>query len=181
MKVKKHKEEKNMKYFVAKKKIKSGDILAWCGKGFFSHTVKLLTKSQYSHIGFAWKIGNRLMVVEALEGKGVRIFPTYRTTPFYWLPLKKGVFTKYKETKMLSHIGDSYSWFGCVRGWLGLKTREDRRFQCAEFVNYIMEFGRNYDTPIKIVTHLLQKGTRLIFVKKLNREDYNKEQTAVTD
>jgi len=160
-----------MKYSYAKRRIKSGDILAWSGSSFFSNTVKVLTKSQYSHIGIAWRVNGKLLIVEALEGKGVRIFPAYRKTPFYFLKRSKFIFTKRMEQKMLSHIGDNYSWFGCVRGWLGFKTRKDNRFQCAEFVNYILNVGEKCETPVKIVTYLIENGARLYFVKKLTKDE----------
>lgn len=150
-----------MKYKTARKKIESGDLLVWSGNAFFSKIIKLLTRSDYTHVGIAYKIGGRLFVVESIEGSGVRIYPVSRATPFYWIDTR-AEFSNTVEKILLKHVGEEYSWFGCLKGWLGIAAKKDQRWQCAEFSNYILRLlhiidGQN-ETPAKLVETLLSDG-----------------------
>ncbi len=87
------KELKELKYSVARKDIKDGDILLYKGRGFVSWAVKFFTHSEYSHAGIAvwWK--ERLMVMEAIR-KGVIVNPLRRSVGRYkgsveWWSLKE--------------------------------------------------------------------------------------------
>ena len=67
-----------MKYTDARDLIQDGDVLAFRGTRLFSRLIKLWTRSRVSHVGIACWMHDRLTVVEALEGVGVRVYPLSR-------------------------------------------------------------------------------------------------------
>ena len=152
-----------MIYKTARKKIKSGDILVWSGNSFFGKIIKIATRSKYTHVGIAYKLAGRLFVIEAIEGNGVRIFPASRTTPFYWIDLLD-TWTKEQEERIMSHVGDPYSWFGCLKGWLGIATKKDSRWMCADFVREMLVLEEG-STPAKIVSLCESCGDKITYVE----------------
>lgn len=63
--------------------IETGDILAFKGTGIFSWLIRIYTKSEISHIGIAIWIRHRLCVIEAKEGRGVRLIPLNKCKNIY--------------------------------------------------------------------------------------------------
>jgi hypothetical protein len=154
-----------MKYCYAKKKIHSGDVIAFKGKSWFSKVIKWWTKSDFTHVGIAWRVGDRLFVIEAGDFHGIRIMPASLQKPFYCI--YTGVcWTDQLEKIILSHVGDPYSISGCIMAAFNLATTRDRSWQCAEFVNYILknadiDLGKNCETPAKIVYKLLEQNYKI--------------------
>ena len=68
-----------MFYFDVRDQIENGDVLLFRGSLLRSRIIQRCTRSVYSHVGLALRIRadgvRRLMVVEALEGRGVQLFP----------------------------------------------------------------------------------------------------------
>lgn len=131
-----------MKYDEARPHIQSGDVLAWTHRGWKSwHDIKLQlvriwTRSEFVHVGIAWVVGGRVFVIEAVS-RGVRIFPLSRLLPFYWI--RVGYWDADMEKEALAHVGDEYSnWQAALGAIRQLKVGADRRWQCAEFVQYLM-------------------------------------------
>lgn len=159
-----------MKYKIARQQIQSGDVLVWSGSSVFSKIIKWWTKSEYTHVGFSWKANGRLFVIESMDGKGVRIFPLSRKIPFSWI--KTNVFWTDEIAELtFKHLGDKYSWMGCVRAGLGIQTKKDKRWQCAEFAAYILrkaglKIGFNIETPAKLVDELIEKKLTMYYVEK---------------
>lgn len=60
-------------YTKQRSNIKSGDVIAWRGKGFWSFVSRVITKSPYGHLGIAWLAGGRVFVLECYQKKGVTI------------------------------------------------------------------------------------------------------------
>ncbi len=159
-----------MKYEDARSKIRSGDLLAWSGNSWFSKLIKWWTKSKFSHVGIAWKANGRLFVIEAMDFKGVRIFPCSKLKPFYWIKTNvKWTFPLAEEAFKL--VGDDYSKWGCVRAAFGLSPRKDDNWQCAEFSAHILRkagfsIDGKLETPAKLVHEMVSKNLTLNYITK---------------
>lgn len=145
-----------MKYEMSRKSFQSGDVIVWSGNSFFSKIIKFFTKSIYTHVGIVICFGERIFIVEALEGKGVGMIllskkkrPFYRISNIYW-------WNEYREIEALQHLGENYSFVGCIKAYFKFPNRYDHYWQCAEFVNHILELGLNEETPYKVVNFLLK-------------------------
>lgn len=55
--------------------IKHGDTFATASPALFSRLIRLFTRSKVSHVGVFVGVGDRLYIVEAMEGSGVRAMP----------------------------------------------------------------------------------------------------------
>lgn len=161
-----------MEYSDARLEIKSGDLLSWSGHSFFSKVIKIFTQSSMTHVGIAYKLGNRLFVIEAMEGKGVRLFPLSRRTPFFWIKpiIRDHLWNDMVERTAVERIGDKYSFKECLRAVLNKKLKKDNYWQCAEFASYILSLmgypTNGYTTPHILVQKMLDENCALIKVSK---------------
>lgn len=138
--------------------IRSGDLLGFAGRGFWSSLIRWRTLSRITHVGFAFWFGKRLAVIEARERRGVRLFPLQRY-------LEKGVAVHWYELldddyrvdrhrlieEALAHWGQRYASplqflrsFGVATrrlcDWLQLPADTNpRRFFCSEFVQHCLQ------------------------------------------
>lgn len=102
-----------------RKDIRSGDILGWSHRGWKSWRdikiaiVRIWRKSEYSHVGTAWVVGNRVFVLEAVE-PCARIYPLSKLGNFYWLPMGAPWIPETEELA-LSHIGDDYKQLTAIK------------------------------------------------------------------
>ena len=68
-----------MFYFDVRDQIQNGDVLLFRGSLLHSRIIQRWTRSVYSHVGLALWIRTdgvkRLMVIEAMEGRGIQLFP----------------------------------------------------------------------------------------------------------
>lgn len=160
-----------MKYRQARPMIRSGDILAWSHRGIKSWRdlkiwfVRLFTRSEYSHVGTAWAVGERVFVIEAVMPM-VRIYPLSKLGDFYWLQLG-AYWRKSTETLALSYVGDEYSQFQAMVSPFSTPP-QDERWQCAELVATIarqdsINLGSVY-TPSAVVLAAQKRGAPLTFV-----------------
>jgi len=114
--------------------------------------VRIFTRSEYSHVGIAWAVGGRVLVLEAVS-KGVRIFPLSLLLPCYWIPL--GKWSAEIEERALSQVGKPYSRWQAILGGLGrLQGGADERWQCAEYVATSLGLESPY-TPSGVVSVVL--------------------------
>lgn len=162
-----------MIYTEARSKIASGDLLAWSHRGWRSfydfevQMVRMFTRSEYCHVGIAWRCAERVFVLEAVQ-TGVRIFPLSRLAPFYWVPLKVE-WTAETEDYALSKVGERYSKVQAVLAFLGLLPPEpDNQWQCVEYVSTVLSqvkqtwvLGVDF-TPSKIV-RAAQENDHVVF------------------
>ena len=104
-----------MIYLDARPLIRSGDLLAWSARespwaswhAFKIWLVRLFTRSEFSHVGTAWCVGERVFVIEAVR-PAVRIMPLSKTPSFYWLPLHAA--WGYRALNYaLAKVGEPYS------------------------------------------------------------------------
>lgn len=162
-----------MDYKTARPLIQPGDIIAFTHEGWHSWSeiesqiVRMFTRSEYSHVGIAWPIAGRVMILEAVVPM-IRIFPLSKLRPFYWLSLNNRL-TPEAEEFALSRVGESYSKLEAIKGFLG-KTTSDQKWQCAEYVKSVLRAaGCLYpgkDTPSAVVFDAISAGSTLTLVTK---------------
>lgn len=161
-----------MIYNKARPMIRSGDILAWSHRGIRSWhdlkiwLVRMFTRSEYSHVGTAWCVGDRVFVIEAVMPL-VRIYPLSKLGDFYWLQMG-AYWRKATETLALSHVGDAYSQLQAIEAPF-LTPMDDERWECAELVARIarqdsIDLGAVY-TPSEIVLAAQKRGAPLTYVE----------------
>jgi len=150
--------------------IKSGDVLAWTHKGIKSWSdfeiwiVRLAQRSEYSHVGVAWCIGERKFVLEAVAS-GIRIYPLSKKLPCYHIPMDID-WNKDVEDYALSIVGEPYSKWEAIKGFLtGKTTKGDAKWQCAEYTKGILlKSGQQTSgdtTPSALVEDLLNRGKKI--------------------
>jgi hypothetical protein len=161
-----------MQYSEIRHKIKSGDILAWTHskwgswRDFKIQMVRLFTQSEYSHVGTAWVIGDRVFVIEAVVPL-VRIYPLSKLGEFYLIPTKSN-WSESTEAIALSKIGERYSQIDAMLS-LFKELRADARWECAELVATIarndgIELGTRY-TPTAVIRAAQQIGFETYLVQ----------------
>ena len=160
-----------MIYKQARPMIRSGDVLAWSHRGIHSWhdlkiwVVRLFQRSEYSHVGTAWVVGNRVFVIEAVMPK-VRIYPLSKLGDFYWLQMG-AYWRKATETLALSFVGDDYSQLQAMVSPF-ITPPDDRRWECAELVATVarqdsIDLGAVY-TPSEVVLAAQKRGAPLTYV-----------------
>lgn len=162
-----------MDYKTARPLIQPGDIIAFTHDGWSSWSdiesqiVRMFTRSEYSHVGLAWPIAGRVMILEAVVPM-IRIFPLSKLLHFYWVSLNNPL-TLEAEEYALSRVGEEYSKLEAIKGFLG-KTRADSRWQCAEYVKLVLQTnGLILDgkaTPTDVVQAALRQNANISMVTK---------------
>lgn len=162
-----------MNYADARSRIQSGDVLAWSHRGWTSwydikiQLVRLVTRSEYSHVGIAWAFGGRVFVIESVTPV-IRIMPLSNLLPCYWINTGASWGTDAEEFA-LSLVGKGeYSQWEAIMAFFGKNSKLNDRWQCAEFVKAVLArcrvFLRGKDTPSDMVQDALVKGANLNFL-----------------
>lgn len=165
-----------MNYVEARPMIKTGDLLA------FTHTelkswydfqvqvVRMATKSEFSHVGIAYVIYDRIFVLEAVSA-GVRMFPLSRALPFYLV--SNPILLKDSALEWaFARIGDRYE--NKIKMVLAelfdIDLKHNKRLQCSEYVNAILAANdqeiTKIDTPTAIVKAAMEKWGALTYVNQ---------------
>lgn len=150
-----------MDYSDARKKIKSGDVLAWTHHGWDSwynfqiQMVRAVTQSEYSHVGIAYTLADRVFILESV-GSGIRMYPLSSEIPFFWLPIPIE-WTPEVEAVAMSKMGQKYSKIDGFKSlWSKIKPGEDDQWECAEYASFILQSAKiNIDcrnTPSEVVS-----------------------------
>lgn len=157
-----------MTYAKHRGQIRSGQILAWGHDAFRTwhdveiQAVRAFTRSEYAHVGCAWTVGGRVLVIEAVVPL-VRIFPLSRLLPAYWLQAKVD-WTGDMEERALSKVGEPYSKWEAVKSFFGkVIPGADDRWQCAEIASYIRGDAAN-PTPSSLVASAMKNGATLRYL-----------------
>ena len=166
-----------MTYTDVRHRIRSGHLLAWSSKGWGNwyeiqhHIIRVLTESEYVHVGLAWRLAGRVFVLEASKD-GVRIYPLSRRIPFYWS--RTGMrWDEDVERYALEHFGDQFSKVRAWQAWMGWLKRSNKPhlWQCAEFVSAVLrrgDYNLNCDmTPEATIKANLGRGHPLYYISKL--------------
>lgn len=138
----------HIKYIDARSKIRTGDVIAFSGKGFISNTIKAVTGSPVTHIGMilSSNIIENISFVQIAESTSIG-------NGF------KGV----QFNRLSDHIAryDGDMW------WLPLKDELRANMNVIDLISFIFaQKGKKYDTPQAI-------GSALDFIPD-NREDLDK-------
>lgn len=111
-------------YPMARAVIRSGDLLAWRGSGLVGRMIRHWTGESWSHVGIAWVIGGRVLVLEAREGRGVVASPLSRRLGCYSLPTG-AAWDEPMQARALERLGEPYSYLDALRAGLGLRPSGD--------------------------------------------------------
>lgn len=158
-------------YIDLRSTIKSGDILVWTNRKIEKisditlQVIRLFTKSDYTHVGIAWVVEDRIFVIDAVMPV-VRIYPLSRLLPFYLIQTNVN-WNKEVENFALSTIGEKYSIKQAILSLVN-KPNLDDNWQCAELVHEILmkcniDLGESY-TPSDIVYNALKNSYNLKLV-----------------
>lgn len=155
-------------------RIQSGDLLAWGSDNNSVKThvtttgIRLLTVSEYSHVGIAVREPEGAMVVEATIPLIHQRKLTERTG-FYHIPM--GLSWNADLDRYLKHyIGKHYGLLDCFRGYLGHVDPSDDRWQCAELCNDFyryakIDLGAAY-TPSTLVNEAVSnRQSSILYIK----------------
>ena len=153
--------------------IKSGDLIGYSTrKGslltkFLLEIVRILTKSEFSHVGIAWVENGKLLLLEAVPPV-IHIGSLLSMGSFYHIPMNIQWEDNY-DAFMLEHIGDKYSILDAIRGFFGYTNDRNDNWQCAELANKIYkEMGidlNNAYTPAELIkAALIERDASITYI-----------------
>lgn len=158
--------------------IRSGDLLIWSGDNYsvtsnaILTTIRVLTASDYAHVGIAIRILGRLFVVEATM-PNIRLALVSDKEEFYHVPMDV-TWTHECEDYLFSKLGLPYSILDDIRAYFGFITASDNKYQCAELTRefYVkccnLIISDNY-IPKTLVKEILEiTGSSIHLVKKIS-------------
>lgn len=130
--------------------IRSGDLLAWRGTGPVGRLIRHWTGESWSHVGIAWVVGGRVLVLEAREGRGVVASPLSRRLGCHHIPTG-AEWDDAMQSRALERLGEHYSYMDAIRAGFGLRLAGSG-WQCAEYAAYVLGLeGLPAFTPGEIV------------------------------
>lgn len=142
------------------KDIKSGDLIAWTNNtGFYNKLIRLVTLSEYTHVGIAIIENGKLYVVEATIPV-VRKVELASKTPFFHIPM--GVVVGTGLTNVLQQfIGREYSILQAMLSVFNIYINDDKWY-CTELCyEFYKKAGIVFDkrlTPTKFVRQAISYG-----------------------
>lgn len=142
------------------KDIKSGDLIAWTGtKGFYNKLIRLVTLSEYTHVGIAVIENGKLYVVEATRPV-VRKVELSGRTPFHHIPM--GVIVDTKLNSILNQfIVKKYSIVQAMLSIFNIYINDDIWY-CTELCyEFYLKAGIEFDkrlTPTRFVKQAISYG-----------------------
>ena len=153
-----------MQYTEVRDSIKTGDILLWQGSSIYARIIRLWTGSSYTHVGMAWVVGGRILILQADPGTGVEVAPVSGNLPMVWVSRPKELSSEALCTA-LDRLKEPYSMLNAIRAGFGLRPRK-RGYQCVQFITTVLKADGEYLdppslTPGDFVTCLLDKGYTL--------------------
>ncbi len=161
-----------MIYAAERNSIRSGDLLAWGHDAWRNwhdwevQAVRMSTRSEYAHVGVAWRMAGRVWVIEAVV-PAIRVFPLSRLLPCYWLGgERRNPWTREIEESVIKIVGQEYSKWEAVRSFFGkVVIGANTKWQCAETAAYLraaltlQDYGS--PTPTTLVLDTLRCGAAL--------------------
>lgn len=132
--------------------LKSGDLLYWKGKGFFSWLVRWATRpsfwrfwttAPYSHVAVCWKNGSMpTQFVESYPGIGVRVVRMMDDPPDFAQHTHTAWLTNVVVERINPLMGRPYSRWTALMVMLGMSGDGTSAFMCSELAQYLLEqFG----------------------------------------
>ena len=133
-----------MDYADARRRIATGDLIAFRNRGIFSWAVRYRTGSDYSHVGVALRLRlpeeseDGVYMVDSHARTGFRIRRLSTLRRFDWIPAASaGVLQWTPEAAAYAgrRLGVyAYGWADIIRAALGIPMRADAHQTCQEFV-----------------------------------------------
>lgn len=155
-----------------REQIKSGDLLAWSGRGFIGRLVRFSTASSWSHVGIAYVMGGRTWVIEAREFAGVQIVPLSSYLDCIWLPTGAN-WAESVDSYVISKIGKvGYSYPLAVETWAAAALGKQKSLNpdastqiCSTFASIILRLSGVplpdcIMTPAQVVDCIINIATR---------------------
>ncbi len=153
-----------MIYSQARRRIRSGDVLAWRGQGRISDFIRRVTGGDYSHVALAWWCRDHLYVIQSQGGDETGIFRLSKrvregdidwlTTGITWTPAL--------EAHALDLLDKDYSYLACAAVGLGLTPPRGGQvcsLLCADVLDHAgLKLARRGMTPEALVQDLLALG-----------------------
>ena len=116
--------------------VSSGDLLIWedseesLVSRIILKCIRLFTKQQYGHVGIAWRVGGRLLCVEAVPS-GIRIWPVSEFDRFFYV--ETGMTFKDKDADwLLDKVGQPYPLNSLFRSIFKLQPKVGDNLNCVE-------------------------------------------------
>ena len=152
--------------------IKSGDLLGWSHRGWKTfhdikiQIVRMLTQSEYAHVGTAWVVGDRVFVIEAVKPRA-RIYPLSKLGSFYHIPLK-AAWSPSTEELALSYVGSDYKQLEAIKAFFKPLTKGSVS-ECAALATTIaahdgIDLGTRA-TPDSVILQAQMYGYPTHFIK----------------
>lgn len=161
------------KYSEYRQSIRTGDVLVWSRRyngslrDIAPWFIRLFTQSEYNHVGIAYVINDRVMVMEAVTPL-IRMVPLSEHLPCYLLHMD-GLSAE-AESKAFSLIGKGrYSVLESIKSYFGINSNKNR-WQCVEYAKEVLRAngievpGR--DTPSEFVLELQKMGRNLVYIEQ---------------
>ena len=152
-----------MLYSEVRQHIKNGDLIAFKGKTLLSKLIKLVTHGDVTHVGVAYWLHNRLLILEAREGYGVSLRALSRCLPFYWVPTHIK-WSKRHETLSIERLGLSYSFLDAARAGVGLNFKSKGDI-CSEYAANILRISNpkipKSPHPQALINHHIHEGCEM--------------------
>ena len=154
--------------------IKSGDLIVFSATkirttyDLLSYIVRLFTMSEYNHVGIAWAIGDRNLIVEA-QVPEIKISPLKKLGSFYHIPMDVN-FTDEALEILLDKVGQKYSYLEAIKAYFKKNDHTNDDWICVDYVKYFYEsigidIG-SVSTPSDVVTNVIKKLNKpLLYVE----------------
>lgn len=162
--------------------IRTGDLFFASGRYFLSRLISRASWSEFSHVGLIYRINDRVLVCEAVEGAGVRLIPLSRYLTDYeadgsgrpydgnlYLARIRPELGGTQAGKMFEHVADRFAnpfkWTqflkmtGRLIGGRGRDPR-DGQMVCSEFVRDCFE--ADGVGAAQLALHLPRRQLRLL-------------------
>lgn len=142
------------------KDIKSGDLIAWSSKkGFYNNLIRVVTLSEYTHVGIAIIENGKLYVVEATRPV-VRKVELSGRTPFHHIPMGIDITDDLIDT-LNQFIGKKYSTIQAMLSVFNIYINDDNWYcteLCYEFYSKAnIKFEKRL-TPTRFVKQAISYG-----------------------
>lgn len=156
--------------------IKTGDLLAFSHvswetwRDWLNHAVRFYTESEFSHVGMAYVINDRVFVLEAVA-EGVRMFPLSTSLPFYHVSNPKPL-TETAANYAFNKLGVKYEnrFKMLLNVFFNMELNKNGRLQCSEYFNLILRANDQFltviDTPAAIVGSAMKRWGPLTYVEE---------------
>ena len=138
-----------MLYREARSGICSGDLVLFRGTGLVPLGIRLATGSDYAHVGIAWVVAGRVMVIESRLKGGVQVhgLSTRLGDGAFWLPIS--AHQVFDLPRAIRDVDKPYSVLNCARAFFGLCALP-RGFQCAQLAAAVLHLASDGWTPQRI-------------------------------